>query len=308
MHKKSLVARITKGPTAKGSLHPRNLHHDRYDLDQLAVASPDLKTHIITNQYDVVTIDFTNSESVKLLNKALLIKYYNIQYWDLPQDYLCPPIPGRSDYIHYVADLINKIDKSSKVNCLDIGVGANCIYPIIGKSLYDWNFVGTEVDEVALQNAQNIVDRNDTLHGKINFRLQKTNAILDGIVQADNYFDVAICNPPFHASADEALQASTRKVNNLSKSSGKKTRLVKLNFGGKANELWTAGGEKAFITQMIKESVGYKNQFGWFTSLVSKEDNLPYFYQLLKSLKAGEVKTIDMQQGQKTSRFIAWRF
>jgi 23S rRNA (adenine1618-N6)-methyltransferase len=35
----------------------------------------------------------------------LLISYYDIQKWDIPH-YLCPPIPGRADYIHYIADLL----------------------------------------------------------------------------------------------------------------------------------------------------------------------------------------------------------
>jgi 23S rRNA (adenine1618-N6)-methyltransferase len=42
--------------------------------------------------------------------------------------------------------------------------------------------------------------------------------------------------------------------------------------------------------------------------LVSKQENLPFLYQALKKVKAIDVKTIAMAQGQKTSRLLAWRF
>jgi len=42
--------------------------------------------------------------------------------------------------------------------------------------------------------------------------------------------------------------------------------------------------------------------------LVSKKENLKAIYQQLKACKAREVKTVDMQQGNKQSRFVAWRF
>jgi len=43
---------------------------------------------------------------VKVLNTALLFKYYNIQSWNFPDDNLCPPISGKVDYIHHLADLL----------------------------------------------------------------------------------------------------------------------------------------------------------------------------------------------------------
>ena len=116
-----------------------------------------------------------------------------------------------------------------------------------------------------------------------------------------------MCNPPFHKSAADAAEGSTRKVRQLNKH--KKVKAVpKLNFGGQANELWCDGGEVAFVKRMINESVEFKHQVTWFTSLVSKSDNLAPIKKALKQVEASEVRVVKMAQGSKESRFIAWRF
>ena len=58
---------------------------------------------------------------------------------------------------------------------------------------------------------------------------------------------------------------------------------------------------------MIKQSIEFKTQVGWFTCLVSKKDNLRKIYKQLNKLNA-TYKTIQMHQGNKQSRFIAWTF
>ena len=59
---------------------------------------------------------------------------------------------------------------------------------------------------------------------------------------------------------------------------------------------------------MIDESVAIKNQCLWFTSLVSKSTNLPAIYSALKKAEVISVKTINMSQGNKISRLVAWTF
>ena len=284
-------------------LHPRNPHHGPYDLAILSDANPALKQHIIQNPKGEDTINFFEAEAVLELNKALLYQNYQIDHWTIPKGYLCPPIPGRADYIHYLADLING---EKDVNCLDIGTGANCIYPIIGCSEYNWNFVGSELDQKAFDNALKIIERNSALKHKINLRKQ-VNApnILRNIIREGEYFHLSLCNPPFHASEAEANKGSQRKLNNLKKT---KNTALKLNFGGQKNELWTKGGELHFIMQYIQESMDFQAQVKWFTCLVSKKENLEKLLARCKKLGSKEVRTIEMNQGQKTSRFIAWRY
>ena len=300
----------TKSPE-KTTLHPRNPHRFRYDFDALIQSFPELKQFVFNNEHGSNTIDFANPEAVKALNKAILISDYDIEYWDIPKNYLCPPIPGRADYIHYLADLLANsnngiIPEGENIVGLDVGIGANCIYSIIGNHEYRWSFVGTDIDENALQNCKKIIGNNPHLIEAISLQLQvEPRFIFKNIILPEDKFAFTICNPPFHASQDEATKAALRKVNNLE---DKKTNKPVLNFGGQNAELWCNGGEIGFITQMIYESVKYPLQVFWFTTLVSKKDNLRSIYKTLNKVGAVEIKTIEMAQGQKTSRFVAWTF
>lgn len=253
---------------------------------------------IFMNQFGIETIDFADPAAVRALNKALLKASYGITFWDLPEDFLCPPIPGRADYIHTIADLFP--DKKN-LRVLDVGVGANCIYPLIGVKEYGWTFVGSDVNKKALKNAQLIVDKNK-LTSKIELRHQRDKTkLFHHIVKKDEKFDLTICNPPFHESAEEANRGSERKRKNL----GIKTK--DLNFGGKENELWYPGGEKAFITKMINESAQFSTQVKYFTSLVSKEKTLTALLKVIKNVKA-DAHVLEMEQGNKKSRLLYWGF
>jgi 23S rRNA (adenine1618-N6)-methyltransferase len=297
--------------TEKTTLHPRNPNRFRYDFEKLIVLFPKLEEFVFRNEHDVESIDFANPDAVKALNKALLISEYDIQNWDIPKNYLCPPIPGRADYIHYIADLLADsnngiIPEGETVVGLDIGIGANCIYPIIGNHAYNWSFVGTDIDENAIQNCKKIISENPKLIDFISLQLQaEPRYIFKNIILPEDKFAFTICNPPFHSSQEEATKASIRKINNLENT---RTKNPILNFGGQNAELWCEGGEFAFITQMIYESVKYPLQCFWFTTLVSKKDNLKSLYKTLNKVGAVEIKTIEMAQGQKTSRFLAWTF
>ncbi|MDD2291562.1 MAG: 23S rRNA (adenine(1618)-N(6))-methyltransferase RlmF [Aliarcobacter sp.] len=293
------------------TLHPRNFHNNRYDFEALIKTKPQLQEFVKPNKYGDLSIDFANPQAVISLNKALLAHFYGIKNYTIPNGYLCPPIPGRADYIHHIADLLSSfnngvIPKGKTIKGLDVGIGANGIYSIIGSSLYDWDFVGSDIELESIKSVENIVNSNEILKNKIECKLQ-TNPenIFTGIIKADDFYDFTLCNPPFHKSLKDAMDGNKRKVQNLTK---QKTTKSALNFGGKNNELWCKGGEITFITNMIKESFEFKNNVFWFTTLVSKKENLPIIYKALKDLKVSEIKTIDMSQGQKITRVVAWTF
>lgn len=296
--------------TEKSNLHPRNVHRKSYDFTTLVSSVPDLKQYVFVNSFQTQTIDFSIPKAVKLLNKALLKQYYGIDFWDIPDTNLCPPIPGRADYIHYIADLLAEIQKSiptgKKIKGLDVGVGANLIYPLLATKIYDWQMLGSDISTESLDNAKKIVEENENLGNSIQLKLQ-TNAdfIFRNIIEEQDRFAFSMCNPPFHDSEESAIKGNIRKTKNLKLS---KNNAPKLNFGGQQNELWCQGGELAFISKMILESASWSHQVLWFTCLVSKKENLYKLTQLLKKVKALNVKTVEMAQGQKISRFLAWTF
>jgi 23S rRNA (adenine1618-N6)-methyltransferase len=290
----------------KTTLHPRNKHRSGYDFQTLCQVVPELSKFVSLNKFQNESIDFSNPEAVKMLNKALLKHFYKIDYWDIPPGYLCPPVPGRADYIHYLSDLLAKENRKEKIKVLDIGTGANLIYPIIGVAEYGWEFVGTDIDAEAIRSAEKIIKENELLKGKVELRLQKSpELIFKNVLKPEDRFDITICNPPFHASAAEANLGTQRKWKNLGI---KKEEKGNLNFGGQKSELWCEGGERAFIYKMILESVGFSIQCKWFSTLVSKSVNLPAVYGALEKVKAKKVETIEMELGNKISRIVAWSF
>lgn len=308
---KYMLSKKKPHPAEKIQLHPRNKHRERYNFKELIHGCQDLAPYIAVNRYGDESIDFFNPTAVKMLNKALLKYFYKVDDWDIPSGYLCPPIPGRADYIHYIADLLaegngNKVPIGGQIKCLDVGVGANCVYPIIGHQAYGWQFVGTDIDPVALSSANHIINHNFFLKGQVELRLQSNpKDIYNGIIKADDRFDVTICNPPFHISAAQANVGAVRKINNLT---GQKTSRPILNFAGKNNELWCEGGEERFIKTMVVQSKQFTTSCNWFTTLVSQKKHLEGIYITLKEVGAVAVKTIDMGQGNKISRIVAWRF
>jgi 23S rRNA (adenine1618-N6)-methyltransferase len=292
-----------KNKNNKG-FHPKNLHSGRYNFEILIKNSGELKKYIKKNPSGEDTIDFGDQNAVLELNKALLKYYYGIKYWDIPSGFLCPPIPGRADYIHHIADLLPKNKKKIKV--LDIGTGANCIYPLIGNRSYGWKFIGADIDPISVENAKKIIEKNN-LEDEIIIKLQSDkNNFFKGIID-DDYVDITMCNPPFHASLKEAVVANKRKRDNLNKTRTSKLD-EKLNFGGQKAELWCKGGEILFLKKMARESLIYSNNVGYFTSLISKGENVKPMEKILKKLGASEIKIIEMSHGNKISRIIIWNF
>ncbi len=298
--------------TEDNKLHHRNKHRNGYDFEALVASSPELLDYVIISKYGNKSINFFDSAAVKALNRALLIHFYNIKIWDLPEGYLCPPIPGRADYIHNIADLLSNginVTTGPEIKVLDIGIGANCVYPIIGHQEYGWSFTGSDIDQIALNAAQQIINSNPDLTNYIELRLQPVeDKIFSGIIAPNDHFTCTICNPPFHSSKLDAYKGNLRKTKGISGIKGKEVILPALNFGGQPNELWCQGGESSFIQKMINESLNFSRQVEWFTTLVSKESNLPAIYKMLKKVKITNVKTIHMSQGNKKSRIIAWSY
>ncbi|WP_310392793.1 23S rRNA (adenine(1618)-N(6))-methyltransferase RlmF [Hymenobacter sp.] len=298
-------------PAEKEVLHLRNRHRARYNFAELVARSPGLGAFVHLNKFGDESVDFANPAAVKALNRALLQYFYGITHWDIPAGYLCPPIPGRADYLHYLADLLaagngGVVPRGAAVRVLDVGVGANCIYPVIGYHEYGWRFVGSDIDPVALRSAQRIVTANDALAGAVECRLQPLPArVFDGIIGPGEAFDLTICNPPFHASAAEAAAGTRRKRTNLG---ARRDAAPVLNFGGQHAELWCAGGEAAFVRRMVLESAQRPTAARWFTTLIAKRGTLPGLYHALQLAAAVEVRTIAMAQGQKKSRLVAWTF
>jgi len=279
-------------------LHPNNKFNKGYNFDELVKSNPHLKEFVSQNKYGTTTIDFSNPKAVKELNKALLFSFDQLSIWDFPDENLCPPIPGRLDYIHHLADLLSE---EENIKILDIGTGATCIYPLLGVAEYHWNFVATDIDLDSLDTAQDNIDDNH-LENQIELRQQfDEQHILKGVIEEDDAFTATMCNPPFYKSAEEAQGANRRKTRNLGNNAVR-------NFSGNNNELWYVGGEKAFLHNYLYESSLFSKKSKWFTSLVSKKENVESLKKSSTKLGVKEFKVIPLNQGNKVTRIVYWRF
>ena len=279
--------------------------NSKYNIPKLIQVLPELEDKIISNKKGEPTINFSDSESIYLLNKALLKSHYQIKDWTLPKNYLVPPVPGRFDYVNGIVNLIlsegSGSYKPSLLNGIDIGCGASCIYPLLFTSEYKGRMLATDVDLEAIKNAKKIAIANPDL--RIEFYHQKIkNSILNGVIRQKELYEFTMCNPPFYENIKSAQKANERKEKNLK--TGRKSR----NFLGQQNELIYPGGEKSFVRKIIEESFSYHSSVLWFSVLVSDKNHLKLFKNLLKDEKVKDFKIVEMTRGNKISRFIAWTF
>lgn len=285
------------------NLHPLNKFNQDYDFSKLIKHVHVLKKHIQLTPDGRKTIDFKNPESVFLLNKALLESNYSVKGWEILEGSLCPSIPGRVNYIHYLADLIGKQD-SKNTKILDVGTGASLIYPILGNKEYGWKFVGSETHKPSILQAKEIISKNSQLIKAIEIREQEDpKEILKGIIKPGEFYDAVMCNPPFYKSWDDYhtnLKKKNQKLHNESENSSS-------NFQGLPNELWYPGGEQKFITQLIYDSFKFKDQIRICSSLVSNKDTLKPLKAILEYHKINNIQITKMTQGNKITRILSWQ-
>lgn len=293
---------------AAAKLHPAN-PHKRYDFTALCQSLPALSAFLLTTPVGETSINFADPKAVKTLNQALLVHHYQLSHWDLPEGYLCPAVPGRLDYLLHLQDLLQqshqgKLPKRRHLTVLDIGCGANLIYPLLAVRALGWRAIASDIDGKALAHARQLITEHQ-LQAQIELRAQPdSQSIFDGLLKPGDYVDVTLCNPPFHSSAAEAALGSSRKRQNL----GLASDAAALNFAGQAHELWCPGGEAEFIRRMIQQSQAVGQQVYWFSCLVAKKQHLPAIQQQLRELGVTAWQVVEMAQGNKQSRFICWSF
>lgn len=114
--------------------------------------------------------------------------------------------------------------------------------------------------------------------------------ILVGVVKDGEKFDFCMCNPPFFETIEEAgLNPKT-------------------SCGGTVQEMVCPGGESAFITRIIEDSVQLRQSFRWYTSMVGRKANLKVLISKLWEVGATIVKTTEFVQGQTCRWGLAWSF
>ncbi|KAL0073039.1 hypothetical protein F4703DRAFT_1800025 [Phycomyces blakesleeanus] len=281
-------------------MHPRNQYKNNPpNFKQLAKECPELQPFVCgleSNPY----IDFKNPEASRALTIALLERDFGLQV-DFPLDRLCPTVPNRLNYILWLQDLLKETmqDKPDHILGMDIGVGASCIYPLLGcVSDPTWSFIGTDIDQVSIEYAQKNVERNQ-LQDRITL-IHNTDPNLIFLwdkIPLNSRFAFSMCNPPFYESEDEIKDNSQAKLLEPSAI-----------CTGTKGEMITKGGEYGFIERMIKESILHKGRIKWYTSMIGQKKTIKPIVNTLKDLNINNYVVTEFNQGKTKRWAIGWSF
>ncbi|KAK8953708.1 hypothetical protein KSP40_PGU004079 [Platanthera guangdongensis] len=308
------------------AIHPCNRYAENPpDFAQLASLYPSFEPFVFPSRSGRPTIDWKDFNATRELTRVLLLNDHGVNWW-IPDGQLCPTVPNRSNYIHWINDLLSSElipsmqGSNARIRGFDIGTGANCIYPLLGAALLGWSFVGSDVAVVALEWAKRNVESNPHLLELIEIRdasdqfscgyfmssasdnvnedhqelldIKKSGTlpVLAGVVKDGEIFEFCMCNPPFFESIEEAgLNPKT-------------------SCEGTPEEMVYPGGERAFITRIIEDSVGLRHSFRWFTTMVGRKANLKSLISKLREVGVSIVKTTEFVQGHTTRWGLAWSF
>ena len=271
----------------------------RPDFLTLIKEFPELKKYKLKqneDNEDEFQFDWSNNELSLLMDKSILNYYFNIKYYDIPKGFLIPPIPSRINYINLInsiiTKLINDIDIKNIIG-IDIGTGANIIYPILGYSIYKWKFICTEINKEAYNNAKLILQKNN-LENNINIIKQNNkDNIFISILNRENKYLFSMCNPPYYNYENEIKLEDKKRDNEY-------------NF----DEIYYKNGEYGFFQRYFEESICYKNNVFLYTILIGKKINAENIYDKLSSYN-DIIKIYNMQKiltGNNVRYIIYWSF
>mmetsp|Transcript_2504 Transcript_2504/g.7537 ORF Transcript_2504/g.7537 Transcript_2504/m.7537 type:complete len:429 (-) Transcript_2504:2387-3673(-) len=287
------------------------------DFAALAARDADLAPFVRTRPDGSGVVDFANPAASKAVTAALLRHDYGVQ-WALPDGHLIPPVPGRANYIAWIADLLALSCPPGQVVGLDIGCGANLIYPLLGAAVHGWKFVAVDVTDVAMAGARANAALNPHLVHLIEVRDARVStgqeaspgggsaaspvvdimghaaAFPDGIVRPavlpDETFAFCMCNPPFFESMEQA---------------GLNPRTA---HAGTAAEMVCPGGEAAFVGAMVADSLQLGGRVHWHTAMLGRKSSLKALRATLYRHRATALRTTEFSQGRTSRWGLAWSF
>ncbi|KAJ4390180.1 hypothetical protein N0V93_007654 [Gnomoniopsis smithogilvyi] len=283
--------------TSRGDAYYRDLYVTDPDFRQLASKDADFRAILKPAN----RLDFTDPVAVKQLTKTLLNIDFGLRI-NLPDDRLCPPVPNRHNYILWLKSLLDFTSYSEpggKLVGLDIGTGASCIYPLLGCAQRPWSFIATDVDPENLRHATQNVALNN-LQDRI--KVHPRSSLTDPMIPLDELglkrIDFTMTNPPFYESEAEML-----------KSAAKKDRPPHSACTGAPIEMVCDGGEVAFVSRVLEESLILKERVQWYTAMFGMVSSLEIMVDKLRERAIDNYAVTEFVQGNKTRRWaLGWSF
>nr|POE94425.1 putative methyltransferase-like protein c27d7.08c [Quercus suber] len=233
----------------------------------------------------------------------MLAHDFHLMYLSLPPDRLCPPVPVRWNYIHWIQELLDTTSESytdapqaeREVVGLDIGVGASCVYALLAcASRPRWHMLGTDIDSHSLEYASRNAQDND-LEARIHLKLNSAN---EPLLPKNHKLDFVMTNPPFYDSSEEMKESYVNK-----------TAPPSAICTGSPNEMICPGGDFGFVSRILAESFVLRRQIQWYTAMLGRLSSLQQFIAKLKEHGISNFAVTTLAAGYKTKRWaVAWSF
>ena len=285
--------------TRRASGVSRREYRDRkQDFAKLAEACPALRAHLVPRPCGRKgeTIDFEREESVEELTRCTLSHEFGVS-WERPPHSLIPPVPNRYTYLLWLRDLLASTghlgSSAPEARGVDVGTGGTLIYPLLGASAFGWRFLATECCAESLRWARRNLAANPRLGGLIEVR-DSGGGYLAGVLDDGDggggaaTYDFTMCNPPFFDEAEERT-------------------LHKPGHGGRANELRCPGGELAFASSLVDDSIVLGPRVTWYTTMVGRKRTLGALVSRLRGEdRVKEFRTTTFVCGRTTRWGLAW--
>lgn len=281
----------------------KNIYKKPINFKDLSLSCPELREYLIpiNNKNFEFTINFKDEDSIRCLTKCLLEKDFSLRV-KLPLNNLIPTLPNRLDYINYIFDLSGyDAATNKKVNILDIGTGPLPVYPLLISRVYDNTVTyGTDIDRDSLELANINITKNN-LNDKIKlYKTTKEESLIPPVIInniSENEINCQLCNPPFYESIEEI-----KHLENF-----KSTKPKSMNLGS-LNEVVTEGGETAFVSNLIDESLNNQHLFKWYSSLLGKFSSLEVLINKLRQHNINNYALKEISLGSTRRWVLAWSF
>ncbi|WFD32563.1 23S rRNA (adenine(1618)-N(6))-methyltransferase [Malassezia sp. CBS 17886] len=318
-------------------MHPRNPYVQPPDFAALARHDAALRPFV-----GAFPFPFDSADAMRALTRALLAQDFGVRV-ELLSDRLCPTIPSRLNYILWIEDIMDAWSPfepgpsarapRSYARGLDVGTGSIAVYALLACARNPhWCMVGTDVDRVATAHAARVV-QGTSLRGRaelgdeertaVGLRRQKRargapraadpphpalrnlhqritlveRAPSDPLLDVDRTapFHFSMCNPPFYASLEERAAAAAAK------------REPHSTCEAADAELYTPGGEAAFVLRMVDESVQLQGHIGWYTTMLGKLSSVAQVVTRIKR-ETDNYGVTEFVQGRTRRWGVAWSF
>ncbi|KOS23309.1 putative methyltransferase-like protein [Escovopsis weberi] len=272
-----------------------HLYEKAPDFRELAKIDPDFASLVQGRR----ELDFNDPRAVVQLTKTLLRADFGLDI-QLPDDRLCPPVANRHNYILWLKDLLDTTSHDgtgSQVVGLDIGTGASCIYPLLGCTERPWSFVATDTDEKSLACARENLKLNH-LESRIEVLARDPDDPLIPVEGITPSLTFTMTNPPFYESEDAMLRSASEK-----------SRPAFTTCTGSKGEMVTPGGEVAFVSRILQESLVLRGRVAWYTAMLGFQSSLTRIVAKLKEHGVDNYAVTEFVQGSKTRRWaVGWSF